>query len=150
MALLKTIRAKMTGFRNKQCLPHSLHSMMSDFCNLIQGKHRSNQEHCDEFNSMIDAAEASGATIGAHPGGASEISNTMARDANNPSKAQPNDTSRSLFCLALTRSGAAPSSKKSRMNSFETKDSFQVPAPILQRWLRHVTICVTARKTQRI
>jgi hypothetical protein len=51
LALLKGIRAEMTGFRNKQHLPHSLHSMMSDFCDLTQGKHRSNQEHYDEFNS---------------------------------------------------------------------------------------------------
>jgi hypothetical protein len=78
----------MTGFRNKQHLPHSTHSMMSDFCNLIQGKHRSNQEHYDEFNSMVNTAEASDATIGAHPGGASEILNTTASDANNPSKAE--------------------------------------------------------------
>jgi hypothetical protein len=45
--------------------------MMSDFYNLTQGKHRSNQEYYDEFNSMVDTAEASGATIGAHPGGVS-------------------------------------------------------------------------------
>jgi hypothetical protein len=89
LALLKGIRAEKTGFRNKQqCLPHSPHSMMSDFHNLIQGKHRSNQECYDEFNSMVDTAEASGATIGAHPGGVSEILNTTASDANNPSKAE--------------------------------------------------------------
>jgi hypothetical protein len=78
----------MTGFRNKQCLPHSPHSMMSDFYNLTQGKHRSNEECYDAFNSMVDTAEASGATIGAHPGGVSEILNMIARDANNPSKAK--------------------------------------------------------------
>jgi hypothetical protein len=88
LALLKGIRAEMTGFRNKQYLPHSPHSMMSDFYDLTQGKHRSNQECYDEFNSMVDTAEASGATIGAHPGGASEILNMIARDTNNPSKAE--------------------------------------------------------------
>jgi hypothetical protein len=37
---------------------------------------------------MVDTAEASGATIGAHPGGVSEIFNTTASDANNPSNAE--------------------------------------------------------------
>jgi hypothetical protein len=31
LALLKGVGAEMTGFRNKRCLPHSLHSMMRDF-----------------------------------------------------------------------------------------------------------------------
>jgi hypothetical protein len=59
----------LTGFRNKQYLPHSLHNTMHEFYNLTQGKHRNNQEYYDKFNSMVDTAEESGATIGAHPGG---------------------------------------------------------------------------------
>jgi hypothetical protein len=58
--------------------------MMSDFYNLTQRKkHRRNQEYYDEFNSMVDTAEASGATIGI-----SAILNMIARDANNPSNAE--------------------------------------------------------------
>jgi hypothetical protein len=53
LALLKGIRAKMTGFRNKQYLPHSLHKIMHEFYHLTQGKDLSNQEYYDEFNSMM-------------------------------------------------------------------------------------------------
>jgi hypothetical protein len=55
-SLLKGIHAEMTGFRNKQYLPHSLHNTMREFYNLAQGKHRSNQEYYDKFNSMVDTA----------------------------------------------------------------------------------------------
>mgnify|MGYP002807166505 CR=1 FL=1 len=67
MALLKAIRAEMTGFRDKQYLPHSLHKMMRDFYSLSQGQHRSNQEYYDEFNSLVKTAQESGASIGVHP-----------------------------------------------------------------------------------
>jgi hypothetical protein len=73
LTLLKGIRAEMTGFRNKQYLSHALHKTMRDFYNLAQGKHRSNQEYYDEFNSMVLTAEESGATIGAHPGSITKI-----------------------------------------------------------------------------
>jgi hypothetical protein len=84
LALLKGIRAEMTGFRNKQYLPHSLHQIMRDFYNLSQGNKRSTQEYYDEFNSMVDTAQESGATIGIHPGGVAEILTTTAVDVNNP------------------------------------------------------------------
>jgi thymidylate synthase len=35
LALLKVIRAEMTGFCNKQYLHHSMHKIMCDFYNLI-------------------------------------------------------------------------------------------------------------------
>jgi hypothetical protein len=60
IALLKGIRAEMTGFRDKQYLPHALHKIMGEFYNLTQGKHRSNQEYYDEFNSMVLTAIESG------------------------------------------------------------------------------------------
>ncbi len=85
IALLKGIRAEMTGFRAKQYLTHGLHKIMLDFYGLSQGKHRSNQEYYDEFNSMVLTAEESGATIGAHPGGIQEALIFEAIDANNPS-----------------------------------------------------------------
>jgi hypothetical protein len=85
IALLKGIRAKMTGFRAKQYLTHGLHKIMLDFYGLSQGKHRNNQEYYDEFNSMVLTAEESGATIGSHPGGIQEALNIDAIDANNPS-----------------------------------------------------------------
>jgi hypothetical protein len=80
IALLKGIRAEMTGFRNKQYLTHGLHQIMLDFYGLVQGKHRNNQEYYDEFNSMVLTAEESGATIGAHPGAVNEILTTQAAD----------------------------------------------------------------------
>jgi hypothetical protein len=67
LALLKGIRAEMTGFRNKQYLHHSMHKIICDFYNLTQGKHHSNQEYYDEFNSMVETAKENGVTIGAHP-----------------------------------------------------------------------------------
>jgi hypothetical protein len=63
MALLKAVGTKMTGFRNKQYLPHALHKIMSESCGLEQGKHRSNQQYNDKFNSLVNTAEDSGATI---------------------------------------------------------------------------------------
>jgi hypothetical protein len=66
ITLLKSIRAEMTGLRHKQYLSHSLHKIMKDFYNPIQGKHRSNQEYYDEFNLHVLTAEESGATIGTH------------------------------------------------------------------------------------
>jgi hypothetical protein len=87
LALLKGIRAKMTGFRNKQYLPPLLHQKMRNFYNLAEGKQQSNQEYYDEFNSMVvNTAEESGATIGAHPGGVTEILTATARDINNPTE----------------------------------------------------------------
>jgi hypothetical protein len=50
ITLLKSIRAEMTGLRNKQYLSHALHKIMKDFYNLVQGKHRSNQEYYDEHH----------------------------------------------------------------------------------------------------
>jgi hypothetical protein len=84
IALLKGIRAEMTGFRDKQYLPHALHKIMGEFYNLAQGKHRSNQEYYDEFNSMVLTAVESGATIGAHPGAITEELNASAVDVANP------------------------------------------------------------------
>jgi hypothetical protein len=88
LALLKGIRAEMTGFRKKQYLPHSLHLIMRDFYSLIQGKHRSNQEYYDEFNSMIQTAEESGVTIGPHPAGITECLAAIAIDIDVPSAAE--------------------------------------------------------------
>jgi hypothetical protein len=67
IAVLKAVRAEMTGFRNTLYLPHGLHKIMNDFYRLNRGKHRSNQEYYDEFNSLVLTAEENGATIGAHP-----------------------------------------------------------------------------------
>jgi hypothetical protein len=88
MALLKGIRAEMTGFRNKLYLTHALHKTMADFYSLTQGKHRSNQEYLDEFNSMVITAEESGATTGTHPGSVTEALNRAAADADNPTGAE--------------------------------------------------------------
>jgi hypothetical protein len=84
MALLKAIQAEMTGFRDKQYLPHSLHKMMRDFYSLLQGQHRSNQEYYDEFNSLVKTAQESGASIGVHPGGINEVLSKSVIDPDNP------------------------------------------------------------------
>jgi hypothetical protein len=84
IALLKSIRAEMTGLRHKQYLSHSLHKIMKDFYNLIQGKHRSNQEYYDEFNLHVLTAEESGATIGTHPAGVTDVLKDIAEDADYP------------------------------------------------------------------
>jgi hypothetical protein len=73
LTLLKAIRSEMTGFRNIQYLPHSLHKGMRDFYALVQGKHRSNQEYYDEFNTLVLTGEECGATIRAHPGAINEV-----------------------------------------------------------------------------
>jgi hypothetical protein len=84
IALLKGIRAEMTGFRNKQYLTHGLHKIMKDFYGLAQGKHRNNQEYYDEFTSMVLTAEDSGVSIGAHPAAIQEVLNLTAVDPDNP------------------------------------------------------------------
>jgi hypothetical protein len=61
---------------------------MADFYSLTQGKHRSNQEYLDEFNSMVITAEESGATTGTHPGSVTEALNRAAADADNPTGAE--------------------------------------------------------------
>jgi hypothetical protein len=82
LALLKGIRAETTAFQKKQYLPHLLHLIMRDFYNLVQGKHHSNQECYDKFNSMVETAKESGATIGPHPAGVTECLTAIAVDVN--------------------------------------------------------------------
>jgi hypothetical protein len=84
ITLLKSIRAELTGLRDKQYLSHALHKIMRDFYNLSQGKHRSNQEYYDKFNLHVSTAKESGATIGPHPGGVTEVLNDTAADPDNP------------------------------------------------------------------
>jgi hypothetical protein len=74
----------MTGFHDKQYLPHALHKSMKEFYNLTQGKHRNKQEYYDEFNSMVLTAVGSGATIGTHPGAITKELNNSAVDCANP------------------------------------------------------------------
>jgi hypothetical protein len=88
LALLKGIRAKMTGIHNKQYLPHSLHKIMHEFYHLTQGKHLSNQEYYDAFNSMVNTGAESGATIGAHPSGVTAILAALAVDIDFPTQAE--------------------------------------------------------------
>jgi hypothetical protein len=88
LALLKGIRAEMTGFRKKQHLPHLLHLIMRNFYNLVQGKHRSSQEDYDEFNSMVETAKESGATIGPHPAGVTKCLTAIAVDVDIPTTSE--------------------------------------------------------------
>jgi hypothetical protein len=88
LALLKGIWAEMTGFCNKQYLPHSLHKIMHEFYHLTQGKHLSNQEYYNKFNSMVNPAEESGPIIGAHPSGVTAILTASAVDISFPTNAE--------------------------------------------------------------
>ncbi len=49
---------------------------------------RQNQEYYDEFNSMVETAEDSGATIGPHPAGITECLTAIAVDIDNPTAAE--------------------------------------------------------------
>ena len=64
---------------------------MLDFYSLTQGKHRSNQEYLDKFNSMVTTAEESGASISTHPGGVIEALRTTAADINDPTDGENAD-----------------------------------------------------------
>ena len=59
---------------------------MHEFYHLTQGKHLSNQEYYDEFNSMVNTAEESGATIGAHPSGITAILTALAVNIDVPTQ----------------------------------------------------------------
>jgi hypothetical protein len=133
MALLKGIRAEMTGFRNKMYLPHALHKTMANFYSLVQGKHRNNQEYLDKFNSMVITAEESGATIGTpigtHPSGVTEALNSAAVNADNPTDAErdaaiKSTTDRYLavaFLLGADRFRYGTLVKKSKTSTCETR-----------------------------
>jgi hypothetical protein len=71
---------------------------MHDVYNLTQGKQRSNQEYYDEFNSTVNTAEESGATIGNHPGGVAKIITLIAVDTDNPT-----DVEQALAVQAATQ-----------------------------------------------
>jgi hypothetical protein len=88
LTLLKAIRSKMTGFRNKEYLTHALQKVMRDFYGLSQGKHHSNQEYYDRLNSCILTGEECGATIGAHPGAINDNLSITANDLYNPTSAE--------------------------------------------------------------
>jgi hypothetical protein len=99
--LLKGIRAEMTGFRNKQYLPHALHKIVGEFYkNLTQGKkQRNNQEYYDEFNLMVLTAAESGATIGAHPAAVTEETNNSAVDPENPTPEEYAASEKESTCI---------------------------------------------------
>jgi hypothetical protein len=73
----------MTGFKKRNYLPHSVHSIISEFYNIAQGK-RSNQEFYDEFNNLIAAVDECGASLGKHPTIYREVISEIAQDDTNP------------------------------------------------------------------
>jgi hypothetical protein len=85
LALLKEIRSEMTGFKKRNYLPHSVHSIMREFYNLSQGKHRTNQEYYDEFNNLVAAVDECGAMIARHPTLYDEALDEIAFDVDNAS-----------------------------------------------------------------
>jgi hypothetical protein len=65
-------------------LPHSVHSIMREFYQLTQGKHRTNHEYYDEFNNLVAAVDDCGAMIAMYPTIYQEILSETAADARNP------------------------------------------------------------------
>jgi hypothetical protein len=61
LGLLKAIRAEMTGFKKLHYLPHLVHTIMREFYQLAQGRHRTNHEYYDEFNNLVAAVDDCGA-----------------------------------------------------------------------------------------
>jgi hypothetical protein len=51
----------MTGFKKRNYLPHSVHSIMREFYN------HTNQEYYDEFNNLVTAVDECGAMVARHP-----------------------------------------------------------------------------------
>ena len=84
LGLLKAIRAEMTGFKKLHYLPHSVHTIMREFYQLAQGRHRTNHEYYDEFNNLVAAVDDCGAMIAMHPTIYQEILNETVADASNP------------------------------------------------------------------
>jgi hypothetical protein len=154
-ALLKGIRAGMSGFSNKQYLPHALHKTMCDFYNLSQGKQRNNQEYYDEFNSMVLNAEESGATIGAHPSGVNKILSNTAADRNLPTAGERTAAIKSAtvqylagsrFSSEPTESDMVPSSKRLRMSTSGTREAHpQLEHTPLPSRRRTTTFVITKR-----
>ena len=57
----------MTGFKVRNYLASSIHSVMREFYLMTQGKHQSNQEYFYAFNTLSKGIEDAGAQIGIHP-----------------------------------------------------------------------------------
>jgi len=72
LALLKAIRAEITRFVQRQCIPHAVHKVMKDFYTLGQGKYKSYLEYLEEFNLFMPMATKGGANIDIHPSIVSE------------------------------------------------------------------------------
>ncbi len=86
LELLKAIRSEMTGFQKRQYLAHSVHSIMKEFYQLSQDKHRTNQEYYDEFNNLVAAVDECGAMIAGHPNMYDDVIEEIATDATNPTQ----------------------------------------------------------------
>jgi hypothetical protein len=103
LSLLKEIQSKMTGFKKRNYLPHSVHSIMRKFYHLSQGKHRTNQEYYDEFNNLVSAVDECGAMVARHPTIYLETLEEIAADVGNrtPNEiSEANNTSRGRYLAA--------------------------------------------------
>ena len=65
--LLKAIRAEMTGFKGRNYLAISIHTVIREFYLMTQGKHQSNQEYFDAFNTLSEGIEDAGAQSASIP-----------------------------------------------------------------------------------
>jgi hypothetical protein len=98
----------MTGFKKRNYLPHSVHSIISEFYNIAQGK-RSNQEFNDEFNNLVAAVDKCGAMLGKHPTIYRDVITEVAKDDANPTpkeKAKAQSLSREQYLAVAFLLGA--------------------------------------------
>jgi hypothetical protein len=109
LALLKEIRSEMTGFKKRNYLPRSVHSIMREFYNLSQGKHRTNQEYYDEFNKLVAAVDECGAMVARHPTIYDEVIEEIAFDVDSATAdeiSQAKSTSRERYLAVAFLLGA--------------------------------------------
>jgi hypothetical protein len=99
----------MTGFKKRNYLPHSVHSIMREFYHLSQGKHRTNQEYYDEFNSLVSVVDECGAMVARHPTIYLETLQEIPADLGNPTPneiSEANNTSRERYFAVAFLMGA--------------------------------------------
>jgi hypothetical protein len=109
LALLREIRSEMTGFKKRNYLPHSVHSIMREFYNFSQGKHHINQEYYNEFNNLVSAVAECGAMVARHPTIYLETLEEIAANEANPTPdeiSEANNTSRERYLAVAFLLGA--------------------------------------------
>ena len=74
----------MTGFKDRNYLASSIHSIMRELYLMAQGKHQSNQEYFNAFNTLSKGIDDAGAQIGIHPSLIESVREEICVDLLNP------------------------------------------------------------------